>query len=59
MERITVLDPSADVPVAQTATRLPDGRVLIAGGRDISTDVDDAEIGDSKTGTFSPVGSGG
>jgi len=49
----------ADALVAQTATLLPDGRVLIAGGHDASTDVAGAEIWDPETGTFAPVGFGG
>jgi hypothetical protein len=48
-----------DGVVAQTATLLPDGRVLIAGGHDRLTDVATAELYDPKTGTFSPTGPGG
>ena len=43
----------------QTATLLPDGRVLIAGGYSGHADVDSAELYDPKSGAFSPAGSGG
>jgi hypothetical protein len=49
----------ADGLVAQTATLLPDGRVLIAGGHDRLGDVATAELYDPESGTFSPPGSGG
>jgi Kelch motif len=40
-----------------TATLLPDGRVLVAGGTGDSEVGATAEIYDPKTGTFSPTGS--
>jgi Kelch motif/Galactose oxidase, central domain len=40
-----------------TATRLADGRVLVAGGENARTDLASAEIYTPKTGTFSPAGS--
>ena len=48
----------ADAVVAQTATLLPDGRVLIAGGHDRLTDVATAELYDPKAGAFSPTSPG-
>ena len=42
---------------AQTATLLPNGKVLIAGGRDASANATaSAEIYDPSNGTFSPTG---
>jgi WD40 repeat protein len=41
-----------------TATLLPDGRVLVVGGEDaLNMPLDSAELYDPKTGTFSPTGS--
>jgi len=40
-----------------TATPLPDGRVLVAGGFDSSRALDSAELYDPTTGEFSPAGS--
>jgi Kelch motif/Galactose oxidase, central domain len=40
-----------------TATRLADGRVLVAGGEHARTDLTSAEIYNPKTGKFSPTGS--
>jgi phosphatidylserine/phosphatidylglycerophosphate/cardiolipin synthase-like enzyme len=57
--RFTATGPMADKRVSQTATLLPDGRVLIAGGYDGLADVDTAELFDPATGAFSPAGSGG
>jgi hypothetical protein len=55
----TATGPMADGLVARSATRLPDGRVLIAGGQDVSTDVAAAGVSDPRSGTFSPTGPGG
>jgi hypothetical protein len=49
----------ADALVAQTATLLLDGRVLIAGGYDGTAHVTTTELYDPKTGTFIPTGPGG
>ena len=49
----TATGPMADTLVSHTATLLPDGRVLIAGGYDGVTDLTTAELYDPKTGTFS------
>ena len=45
----------ADTLTNQTATLLPDGRVLIAGGYNGSVDVDAAELFDPIAGTFSAL----
>lgn len=45
----------ADTLVSHTATLLPGGRVLIAGGYDGIADVTTAELYDPRTGTFSPT----
>jgi hypothetical protein len=42
--------------MAHTATRLPDGRVLIAGGMDGSADLASTEIYNPDRGTYSPIG---
>jgi hypothetical protein len=41
----------------QSANRLPDGRVLVAGGENARTDLASTEIYNPKTGKFSPTGS--
>ncbi len=45
--------PMSDTLVSHTATLLPGGRVLIAGGYDGRADLATAELYDPKTGTFS------
>ncbi len=45
--------------VYHTATLLPNGRVLIAGGYDGTSNISSAEVYDPATGTFSPTGSMG
>jgi hypothetical protein len=55
----TATGPMADALVAQTATLLLDGHVLIAGGFDGRAHVTTTELYDPKTGTFSPTGPGG
>jgi Kelch motif/Galactose oxidase, central domain len=49
--------PMATPRAWHTATRLADGRVLVAGGENARTDLASAEIYNPKTGTFSPTGS--
>ena len=48
-----------DGVVAQTATRLTDGRVLVAGGRDRLADVAAVELYDPRAGRSVRPGSGG
>jgi large repetitive protein len=56
--------PMATARAWHTATRLPDGRVLVTGGDSVAWDLSgpflsSAEIYDPATGTFSPAGRGG
>ena len=55
----TVTGSMIDKLTNHTATLLPDGRVLIAGGYNGSADVTSAELYDPATGTFRSTGSGG
>jgi galactose oxidase-like protein/Kelch motif protein len=48
-----------DGRIAQTATLLPDGHVLVAGGFDGKADVTTAELYDPESGTFKSTGSAG
>jgi hypothetical protein len=57
--RFTATGSMADALVAQTATLLRDGRVLIAGGYDGLAHVTTTELYDPKTGAFIPAGPGG
>jgi len=54
--RFTATGSMADALVAQTATLLPDGRVLVAGGQDRFAGVATAELYDPSRGTFGPAG---
>jgi hypothetical protein len=54
----TATGPMANTLTSHTATLLPDGRVLVAGGFD-GRDLDTSEIYDPRTGAFSLSGSGG
>jgi len=55
----TSTGPMADAITSHTATLLPDGRVIVAGGFDGKADVDSSELYDPTTGTFSVSGPGG
>lgn len=60
--KFTATGSMSDKRVYHTATRLADGRILVAGGVGASTDpapLASAELYDPTTGTFSPAGSGG
>jgi hypothetical protein len=57
--RFTATGSMVDALVAQTATLLLDGRVLIAGGFDGRAHVTTTELYDPTTGTFSPTSPGG
>jgi WD40 repeat protein len=49
--------PMATPRLNHSATRLPDGRVLVVGGSDGSTVLDSAELYDVATGAWAPTGS--
>ena len=55
----TTIGPMSGTRVSHTATLLPDGRVLIAGGYNGSVDDNSAELYDPTTGTFALIGPGG
>ena len=55
----TSTGPMADTITSHTATLLPDGRVLVAGGFDGKADLATTELYDPRTGTFSLSGPGG
>ncbi len=56
--RFSPTGPMAVARIGQTATRLADGRILVAGGNDAGyRPLASAELFDPKTGKFSPTGS--
>lgn len=55
----TTIGPMSGMRVSPTATLLPDGRVLIAGGYNGSVDDDSAEVYDPTSDMFTLIGPGG
>ncbi len=54
---LTPVNPMISMRQLHTATLLPDGKVLIAGGGDLDVVLDSAELFDPATGSFSGTGS--